>query len=96
VKYATEGGNIRIWVYKSSEGAKFEIENTSPPLPTDAMEKIFDSFYRVDASRTEPGTGLGLAIVKTITQLHRGKCAVRNKRYKDETCVEFSVTLPLT
>ena len=95
VKYATEGGNIRIWVYKSSEGAKFEIENTSPPLPTDAMEKVFDSFYRVDASRTEPGTGLGLAIVKTIAQLHRGKCTVRNKRYKDETCVEFSVTLPM-
>lgn len=95
VKYATEGGNIRIWVYKSSEGAKFEIENTSLPLPTDAMEKIFDSFYRVDASRTEPGTGLGLAIVKTIAELHRGKCTVRNKRYKDETCVEFSVTLPL-
>ena len=60
------------------------------------MEKIFDSFYRVDASRTEPGTGLGLAIVKTIAELHRGKCTVRNKRYKDETCVEFSVTLPLS
>ena len=96
VKYATEGGNIRIWVYKSYEGARLDIENTSPPLPTDAMEKIFDSFYRVDASRTEPGTGLGLAIVKTVAELHRGKCAVRNKRYKDETCVEFSVTLPLS
>ena len=95
VKYADHGGNIRIWVYKSSEGARFDIENTSQMLTAEQMEKIFDSFYRVDASRTEQGTGLGLAIVKMIAQLHRGKCTVRNKRYKEETCVEFSVTLPM-
>ena len=95
VKYADSGGNVRIWVYQSSKGARFDIENTCQPLTAEQMEKIFDSFYRVDAARTEQGTGLGLAIVKTIVQLHRGNCTVRNKRYKDETCVEFSVTLPM-
>ena len=95
VKYVTPGGNIRLWVYKFQGGIRFEIENTAPPLPDEALEKVFDSFYRSDPSRTEPGTGLGLAIVKGIVQLHGGKCIVRNKKYTDETCVEFSVALPV-
>lgn len=94
VKYADPGGNIRIWIYKYREGIRFEIENTAPLLTDEALEKVFDSFYRTDPSRSEPGTGLGLAIVKGIVQLHGGKCIVRNKKYTNETCVEFSVALP--
>ena len=36
------------------------------------LAKIFDRFYRVDASRTSGGSGLGRALVQTIMTLHRG------------------------
>lgn len=41
-------------------------------MTTDQLAKVYDRFYRADASRTKQGTGLGLAIVKQIVELHGG------------------------
>ena len=68
----------------------FRIENESAPLPHEALTKIWDSFYRVDDSRTgRSGTGLGLAIAKSIVELHGGSVDVRNT----DTGVEFRFTI---
>ena len=60
-----------------------ENRQTSPtglftPLPS---PKLFDRFYRVDASRANSrgGTGLGLAIVKTIMDLHGGSVTIESE-----------------
>lgn len=99
VKYSPVGGYIHINIYTHQGKAYFQIGNDCPHLSDEALEKVWDSFYRADPSRTEPGTGLGLTIVKSIVELHRGGCMVRNitQRTGEEirTGVEFGFHIPL-
>lgn len=78
IKYTPEGGNIWVNVYRHKEKTVFTMENECEPLPQEALEKVWDSFYRVSASRTEKGTGLGLTIARTIIDLHGGTCHAQN------------------
>jgi signal transduction histidine kinase len=45
------------------------------------MEKVFDPFYRLEASRNRNtgGTGLGLSIARNIAQSHGGSVSLRNR-----------------
>lgn len=99
VKYTPPGGEITVKIFEKDRAVHFYIGNTSKPLSQETLEKVWDSFYRADHSRSEPGTGLGLALVKSIIQLHGGECFVRNTsmRMEDrmETGVEFGFTIPL-
>ena len=54
---------------------------TGPGIPEQELERVFEPFYRVEASRSRDtgGTGLGLSIAKSIAQLHAGSLAVRNR-----------------
>ena len=95
-KYSVHGGIIRISTYRSGSSVDFNTENTAPHLSQEALEKVFDSFYRADASRNTPGTGLGLALVKSIISLHGGTCSVKNTHQNDGAeAVQFGFTLPL-
>ena len=100
VKYAPPGSVVTVKVFRDGSNARFKVQNPAPHLSGEALEKVWDSFYRADPSRSEPGTGLGLALVKTIVELHRGKCAVRNVQLSDgdtlPTGVEFSFCVPIT
>ena len=99
VKYTPENGAVTLRAGFDEDSAQFFIENTAEPLSPEALEQVWDSFYRGDASRNEPGTGLGLSLVKNIIKLHGGSCFVRNKSYQKgeslETTVEFGFRVPL-
>lgn len=90
IKYSPEGGKIVVQIYWYNGRYHFTIENQSAPIPEQDLEKLWDSFYRADASRTEKGTGLGLTITKTIVELHGGTCAARNT----PNGVQFEFDLP--
>ena len=76
VRYTPEGGFVRVVLEQAPLGASFIFRNSSPPLSEEALERVFDSFYRAD---DQPGgTGLGLAISKSIITLHGGSCSVKN------------------
>ena len=57
--------------------------------PASKLEKIFDKFERLDA--TKEGTGLGLAITKDIVEMHRGKIWAENQPGEGN---KFVVILP--
>lgn len=90
VKYTPAGGNITVAITRNYRGITFTVANDCPPLSQEALDKVWDTFYRVDEARSGGGTGLGLAIAKQIIELHGGTCAAENTK----TGVAFRFTLP--
>ena len=93
IKYGKDGKEISIKLkYDDSiKGVYVSIINYGKVIPKNALNKIFDKFYRVDNSRTSEtgGTGLGLAIAKSIVELHSGVINVNS----DLNGTEFEVYL---
>ena len=63
-------------------------------IPEDAVDHVFERFYRVDKARSRAtgGSGLGLSIVRTIVQRNRGDITVRSVFGQGTT---FTVTFPV-
>jgi two-component system heavy metal sensor histidine kinase CusS len=78
IRYADEGSEIKIRVIESGQHCRIEVENQGPTLDDVTLGKLFDRFYRGDASRhqSSDSNGLGLAIVAAIMQLHGGEVSV--------------------
>lgn len=93
-KYVPPGGKIRIRLQKEEESVKVLIEDSGPGLPPDALEVIFDRFYRVDEARSRKvqGYGLGLSIAKKIVEAHGGRIWAENIPPHG---ARFCVVLPL-
>ncbi|GMU05386.1 ATP-binding protein [Corallococcus caeni] len=67
VEYTVPGGSIRV-SSDPSRGLLFDVEDSGPPIPEDALERIFLRFYRADAARTGSTGhhGIGLALVRSL------------------------------
>ncbi|MES5943077.1 MULTISPECIES: ATP-binding protein [unclassified Bacillus cereus group] len=80
IRYTPDGEKIHVSVIELEDIVKVEIKNTGNPIPEESLEKIWDRFYRLDASRSRHtgGTGLGLSIVKNILDLHHAEYGVYN------------------
>ncbi|MGG1147471.1 sensor histidine kinase [Bacillus wiedmannii] len=80
IRYTPDGEKIHVSVIELADIVKVEIENTGNPIPEESLKKIWDRFYRLDASRSRHtgGTGLGLSIVKNILDLHHAEYGVYN------------------
>ena len=76
VKYAAEDGTVRISF--ADGGRTLEVFNASEPIPNWDSEKLFEPFYRLDASRNAKtgGNGLGLAICKAIADANGWKIGI--------------------
>jgi sigma-B regulation protein RsbU (phosphoserine phosphatase) len=77
----TERGELTLWVANAGE-----------PIPSAAMEKLFEPFFRADVRDSGQGLGLGLHIASQIAQAHGGRIDVTSTQ--DET--RFIFTMPLT
>ncbi|HMB55223.1 MAG TPA: ATP-binding protein, partial [Thermoanaerobaculia bacterium] len=100
VKYNREGGTVQLSldVAVGEAGvaeAVIEVSDTGIGIPSEALPRIFERFYRVDKGRArdEGGTGLGLAIVKHVAQAHGGRVEVSSRPRHGST---FRLHLPAT
>ena len=73
IKYNVEGGEIRIHLQEQTSCVEVVVEDSGIGMTAEQQLKVYDRFYRADASRTKQGTGLGLSIVKQIVELHGGE-----------------------
>lgn len=74
-KYTPEGGSIRMVVNRDRKlRLRIVLSNSGETIPPEAMQKIFERFYRVDPARSRDtgGYGLGLCVAKSIAELHGG------------------------
>jgi signal transduction histidine kinase len=94
MKFTPEEGGITVCVGKENHRhAGVTVRDTGPGIPPDCLEKIFDPFFRVTATRTmAKGLGLGLSIVRTLVELHGGTIEARRP---DGGGAELHFTLPL-
>ncbi|WP_230678590.1 sensor histidine kinase [Lacticaseibacillus zhaodongensis] len=81
-KYAPENSTILLIVAAAGNTAKMEVRDHGAGISAADKPRIFDRFYRVDASRSKkiPGTGLGLAIVARLAALNHGQVAVHDNQ----------------
>ncbi len=101
IKYTPEGGKVRLSLISEADGApeagtvKLAVEDTGIGIPPAKLPHIFDRFYRVRPSHTNPvqGLGLGLSFVSWIVGAHNGRIDVESEEGKG---TKFTVTLPLT
>jgi len=94
IKYGRVQGHVTVGG-RSLDNGKVEIfvQDDGPGIPAEALDRIFERFYRVDKarSRDQGGTGLGLSIVKHIVQSHNGEAWAKSEPGKGAT---FFFTLP--
>jgi signal transduction histidine kinase len=95
IRYAPEGGFARVFLNANLNDIIITVRDSGAGIEADQLERVFDRFYRTDASRSRftGGSGLGLAIVRTMVELHGGRITVRNH---PEGGAEFEVRLPRT
>jgi two-component system sensor histidine kinase CpxA len=81
VRYAGRSGPITISAEQHDGSVMVTIADQGPGVPDGELQRIFDPFYRLDASRDRQtgGVGLGLAIVKTCVQACRGTVVATNR-----------------
>jgi two-component system sensor histidine kinase VicK len=84
VKYSPEKATIRIRVKETEKHYYVSIADNGIGMPKEALDRIFDRFYRVDKARSRQmgGNGLGLAIVKEIMDAHHGTVKVQSEEGK--------------
>ena len=69
IRYTPAGGRVDIALRTQEDQTVLEVNDTGPGIPAEERARVFDRFYRREATR-EPGSGLGLAIVKNIAERH--------------------------
>ncbi|MEP6871114.1 MAG: ATP-binding protein [Anaerolineaceae bacterium] len=91
IKYSPPGGTIHVKLHDEGELAALSVQDEGPGIPESDLPRVFERFYKGEASRSNSGTGLGLAIVKHIVRSHGGTVSVTNA---GEGGAVFTVRLP--
>lgn len=93
--HTPDGTAITVRLTPAEDEVLLEVADTGPGLPPEDAARIFERFYRTDASRarTSGGTGLGLSIVSALVAAHGGTVEVTSEPGVGTT---FTVHLPRT
>jgi signal transduction histidine kinase len=94
LRYTPEGGRVSVDVRRVDGSAVVAVQDTGIGIDPDALEHVFERFYRADDARTRAfgGAGLGLSIAEQLVTGHGGRIAAESKPGQGST---FTVTLPL-
>ncbi len=85
IHYCREVGENRekridVSVERQGSSMRVTVFNTGEPIPGEALDRLWDKFYKVDKARTHEygGSGIGLSIVRAIMEAHNKAYGVKN------------------
>jgi signal transduction histidine kinase len=93
IAHAPASGRVRLTSGCLNGNAWICVADDGPGIPSEALPRIFERFYRADKSRSanNGGAGLGLAISKVIIDAHGGRIDVETSQGKGAA---FKLVLP--
>jgi two-component system sensor histidine kinase KdpD len=91
-RHTRPGTAIVVSAAIEGEEAIVEVSDDGPGVPKDALDHVFEPFFRGLSGGTPRGTGLGLAVARGLVEAHGGRISVRNG---PESGAIFRFTLPL-
>ncbi len=94
IRFSPPEGTVRMSSASLGDSVVISIADNGPGIEPDAIKRIFDAFWQVDATdmRSHAGSGLGLSIANHIVSLHGGRIEVESTVGEGTT---FSVVLPV-
>jgi two-component system, OmpR family, sensor histidine kinase SenX3 len=94
VNYSPEDTRVAVTSRHSGDLVEITVTDQGIGIPENALQRIFERFYRVDTARSRMtgGTGLGLSIVKHVAHNHGGEVGVWSIEGSGST---FTLRLPL-
>jgi two-component system sensor histidine kinase CpxA len=93
LRYAPPESSVEVRLKREATWARITVRDYGPGIPEKLRERIFDPFFRADASRDERtgGLGLGLAIARRAVRVHNGDITAENA----SPGALLTITLPL-
>ena len=94
IKYNRDQGWVRVLLDADHQSFTLSVSDSGCGMPPEALDHIFERFYRVDKSHSREigGTGLGLAICRSVVLMHRGEITAESVEGEGST---FTVRIPL-
>jgi len=93
VRFTPPGGAVTIGAHRVNGHVEISVADTGSGIPSEALPRLFERFYRVDTarSREDGGTGIGLAIARSIVEAHGGHIHAESQMGKGSV---FTFDLP--
>jgi len=98
IRYTQEGTSVSVELASEAKSGAHEailrVSDSGPGVPSEALAKLFEPFYRLDDARERQtgGVGLGLAITERAVRFHGGRVAAYNR---DGKGLVVEIRLPL-
>ncbi len=95
IKYNQSGGTVEFSLRANGAEAELKITNTGKGIPPDMLPRLFERFFRGDASHNSAvdGCGLGLSIAQWIVHAHNGQIEITSQ---PDRLTTVTVRLPIS
>ena len=87
INYTGSDKKVYVSLKRMDKLIRFEFSDSGNGIPSDQLDKVWDSFYRLTDCKPRPfaGTGLGLSIVKNILEMHNANFGIISAEGKGST-----------